>query len=157
MNSDTKLIGSIPDIDIDETLNVEGQYYREGVESGLAQGAADQYRDGLQYGYQTGYQRFLVVGYCKGLWEWWSYKYGDDKEHERIKCHLNQLETYLKEIDNSNDEAVVEKYEKTVIKIRNKIRVIATVLKEPQLAKAIDDVIAIGGQVHLNENPDDMW
>lgn len=142
------------DIDVDEILNVEEEYYREGVEAGLAQAAADQYRDGLQYGYQTGFQRFLVVGYSRGLWEWWNHTYGDN---DRIMGHLKQLEAYLDEIDTSNEESVVEKYEKSVTKIRNKIRVIATVLKQPALTRSIDEVIGIGGAVHLNENPDDMW
>lgn len=143
--------------ELDDILNLEEQYYNEGFIEGQNESTKKQLLEGKEYGYQTGFQRFLIVGYISGLIEFW-YKNINSYDQKSLKNHLDQLQIILDGIKMTNFDDDVEKYEKSLIKLRNKIRIITNLVKEQWKFKDVDDLVKeIGGIVQLNENVNDMW
>lgn len=143
--------------EFDNILNLEEAYYNEGFIEGQQESTRKQFLEGKEYGYQTGFQRFLIIGYITGLIDVWE-KNIDQYEQKSLKNHLDQLKVILEGIKLTNHDEDVEKYEKSLIKLRNKIRIITNLIKEQWKFKEVDDLVKeIGGIVQLNENVDDMW
>ncbi|CAH6722346.1 protein Lto1p [[Candida] jaroonii] len=143
--------------ELDDILNLEEQYYNEGFIEGQNESTKKQLLEGKEYGYQTGFQRFLIVGYISGLIEFW-YKNINSYDQKSLKNHLDQSQIILDGIKMTNFDDDVEKYEKSLIKLRNKIRIITNLVKEQWKFKDVDDLVKeIGGIVQLNENVNDMW
>lgn len=75
-----------------------------------------------------------------------------------VANHLKQLEALIKDIPITNGDEEVAHYEKSVAKARNKLRVIATLVKETSKIAKLDELIKeVGGQLQVSENVDDMW
>ncbi|ABN65012.2 predicted protein [Scheffersomyces stipitis CBS 6054] len=145
-------------IDTDEVLNVEEEYYQKGFREGQEQSTRQQEMEGKEYGYQTGFQRFLIVGYIDGLVEHWSRNIQTYEASASVANHLKQLEALIKDIPITNGDEEVAHYEKSVAKARNKLRVIATLVKETSKIAKLDELIKeVGGQLQVSENVDDMW
>lgn len=146
------------DENMDQLLNLEEQYYEEGYREGQEESTRLQYIEGKEYGYQTGFQRFLVVGYIKGLIEYWEShleSYGSSKS---ISGHINQIKGVIDNIPLKNDDEAVALYEKSINKIRNKVRIVGTITKELYKVSQLDDIIKeVGGNLQVSENVDDMW
>lgn len=147
--------------DIENVLNLEDKYYDEGYRAGQGVSVQEQYLEGMEYGYQTGMQRFLIVGYMKGLIEYWKshlYLYEKTVSLKTLENHLNQAASVLESISMANTEDAVREYEIAVLKSKNKIRVIANICKEQWKINNIDNFIKdVGGQLQASENLDDMW
>ncbi|CAI5755610.1 unnamed protein product [Candida verbasci] len=142
-------------LDTDEILNLEVENYEKGFKEGQLQSSRDELLEGKQYGYQTGFQRFLIVGYIQGLVEDWETKID---QYENVKSHLSQLRALIFNIPTVNDDKEVEIYEKNLLKARNKLRTIATVLKENWKINELDNLIKeVGGNLQVSEHLDEMW
>lgn len=147
-------------IDTDEILNLEDQYYQEGFQEGQEHSTRQQYMEGKEFGYQTGFQRFLIIGYIEGLLNYWKRNidaYGGH-QNNTLNNHITQLETLISEIQTTNGDKEVEAYEKIMVKSRNKLRVIATITRESWKINNVDQLIKeMGGKLKVSENVDEMW
>lgn len=153
----TQMLFDIDD-NMDLILNLEEQYYREGYLEGQAESTKRQYKEGKEYGYQTGFQRFLVLGYIKGLVEYWEKNLDKYEASESIRHHIDQTWILIKLVDLSNDDEAVKRYEKSILKIRNKARILASLCKEQHKLSHIDTIIReVGGEMKVSENMDEMW
>lgn len=142
------------DLTLDGALDLEENYYNEGFSEGHERSAKEQYLEGKAYGLQTGFQRFLIVGYIRGLLEEWNKLPADNK----ISSHLSQLKDLIEDIPLSNGDEEVAQYEKVVSKARNKIRVIASLTHTSDKLSKLDDLIKlVGGSMHVSENVENMW
>lgn len=147
------------DIDTDEVLNLEQEQYQIGYQEGVEESAKQQYLEGKQFGYQTGFQRFLIVGYIKGLIEEWEGhidNYSDSKSV--LSNHLQQLKSYVDNILVNNDETSVAQFELQLKKARNKLRVICQLVKESWKINNLDTLVEqVVGSMQVSENVDEMW
>lgn len=147
------------DIDTDEVLNLEQEQYQIGYQEGVEESAKQQYLEGKQFGYQTGFQRFLIVGYIKGLIEEWEGhidNYSDSKSV--LSNHLQQLKSYVDNILVNNDETSVAQFEIQLKKARNKLRVICQLVKESWKINNLDTLVEqVVGSMQVSENVDEMW
>ncbi|CCG23394.1 hypothetical protein CORT_0D05550 [Candida orthopsilosis Co 90-125] len=147
------------DIDTDEVLNLEQEQYQIGYQEGVEESAKQQYLEGKQFGYQTGFQRFLIVGYIKGLIEEWEGhidNYSDSKSV--LSNHLQQLKSYVDNISVNNDETSVAQFELQLKKARNKLRVICQLVKESWKINNLDTLVEqVVGSMQVSENVDEMW
>lgn len=142
--------------EIDKVLDLEEQYYNEGLAEGKSQPTYHQYIEGKEYGYQTGFQRFLVIGYMKETAKIWRKQDGNSIE-KSMDTHLRQLEALL-DVPMTNGDAEVAVYEKNVAKARNKLRVIATIRKDQARIAKLDQLVdEVGGRLQDSENLDEMW
>ncbi|CAH2354332.1 protein Lto1p [[Candida] railenensis] len=143
------------DFDFDQVLNLEEEYYNEGFKEGQEFSTKEQYIEGKEYGYQTGFQRFVMVGYMKGLLESWREL---ENPSSSLENHLNQLESLINTIQLTNGDEEVAIYEKNISKARNKLRVIATLTKDSDKVNKLDELVKnVGGSLQVSENVDDMW
>lgn len=152
-------IGDV-NIDTDDILNIEEQYYDEGYREGQNQSTSEQYKEGKEFGYQTGFQRFLIVGYVKGLYQYWqkNIEQYDKAARKSIQLHLALVNSLINDLKLTNGDAEVAAFEKTVVKIRNKLRVLASLTKESWKINQVDNLMKeIGGQPQVSENVDDLW
>lgn len=141
------------DITLDDVLDLEKEYYEEGYTEGQERSVKDNRLEGKAYGLQTGFQRFLVVGYIRGLIEIWS---KDDSK--AVQNHLKQLKDLMSDIPTTNGDKEVELYEQAIGKARNKVRVLGTITKTSEKVAKLDSLLKeIGGQLQVSENVDDMW
>lgn len=139
------------ELDLDGVLDLEQEAYQRGYDEGVGELRKQNYVEGKQYGYQTGFQRFVIIGYLRGLVTRWQ---GNDK----VKPHVDKLEQLLNAITTGNDEKAVQLYEDNLNKARNKARVVALILGEPALVAGLDEMIrAVCGDLKLQQDPDDMW
>lgn len=146
------------DSNMDQLLNLEEQYYHEGYKEGQEESTRLQYIEGKEFGYQTGFQRFLVVGYIKGLIEYWESHIEDYASSKSIVNHISLIKPVISTIPLSNNDSDVAIYEKSITKIRNKVRLIGTLSKELFKVNQLDDIIKqVGGSLQVSENVDDMW
>lgn len=142
---------------MDQLLNLESQYYEDGFSQGQQESTRKQMIEGKEYGYQTGFQRFLVVGYIRGLHNYWLENLSQ-YESKSLSNHLLQLEAMLAAISTGNGDKEVEIFEKNVVKSRNKVRVISNIVKEQWKVNKLDELLAdVGGQMQVSEKVDDMW
>lgn len=148
---------SDPNNNLDFVLNLEQDFYDQGFKQGQQESTKLQYLEGKVFGYQTGFQRFLIVGYIAGLVEYWQtniekYNIGS------LDDHLENAQNLLNQISLTNNEKDVTNYEKVLVKLRNKLRIISNLVKEQEKFKNVNQLIKeIGGDLTLNENPNDMW
>lgn len=146
------------EIDTDEVLNLEQEYYQKGFEEGEAQGIREQFLEGKQYGYQTGFQKYLIVGYIQGLLDNWKTDIENYSHINGFVNHINQLEKYLKDIPMDNEELHVEEFDRIVHKARNKLRVVTTIAKEAWKSNLLDEIIRrVGGNIQVSTDEVDMW
>lgn len=148
------------DIDgnIDLLLHLEQDYYEEGYREGQEESTRLQLMEGKEYGYQTGFQRFLVVGYIKGLVEYWESHIDSYGSSKAMSSHITQVKNAIDQIPKGNNESDVALYETSINKIRNKVRVIGTMTKELAKISQLDELIKeVGGTLQVSENVDDMW
>lgn len=141
------------DVNLDDVLNLEEEFYSKGYQEGQEKTASEQFLEGKVYGLQTGFQRFLVVGYIKGLVDEW-----EKLPEKAVQLHLKQLRSYVDDMSVSNDDKAVEQYEKKVLLARNKVRVIANITKTSDKVAKLDSLIKeVTGSLQVAENMDEMW
>lgn len=144
---------AMADLSLDAVLDLEDEFYAKGYEDGQQQSSKEQYVEGKIYGLQTGFQRFLVVGYIQGLLAGWR-----KIDSKSVQLHLDQLEKLVSDIPLTNGDLDVEKYERAVVKARNKVRVVATLTKTGGSIANLDSLLKeVGGSLQVSENVDDMW
>lgn len=141
------------DVNLDDVLNLEEEFYSKGYQEGQEKTASEQFLEGKVYGLQTGFQRFLVVGYIKGLVDEW-----EKLPEKAVQLHVKQLRSYVDDMSVSNDDKAVEQYEKKVLLARNKVRVIANITKTSDKVAKLDSLIKeVTGSLQVAENMDEMW
>ncbi|CUM68521.1 uncharacterized protein PRCAT00006247001 [Priceomyces carsonii] len=144
-------------IDSEEVLNLEEQSYQKGFEEGIAKGAQERYIEGKEYGLQTGFQRFLIVGYLKGLAEYWEDNISS-YDQKSLPSHISQLKELLNGVPTSNEEEDVADYDNKVKKARNKARLIANMVGDSQRVNNIDSLVReVGGTLQVSENVEELW
>lgn len=147
------MVNPMDHISLDEVLDLEDSYYKQGFQEGQTESVRSQFKEGKIYGLQTGFQRFLVVGYIEGMMSFWR-----SLDDSRITLHLAQLAEMVENIPTTNGDQEVEKYEKAVSRARNKIRVIATITKSNDRIAKLDSLLKeVGGSLQVSENMDEMW
>lgn len=105
--------------DMDELLNLEEIFYKEGYEEGLSVKAGSNFMEGKQYGLQVGFQRFLLLGEIEGylnIVETWKV------EGIAFTRNLETLRSLLKGIRLDNSDATVADFDSRFLKIKNKFR-----------------------------------
>ena len=143
------------EFDLDDVLHLEDTFYKDGFKEGREKSTRDQYIEGKEYGYQTGYQRFLIVGYMKGLVQVWRSQI--DQYPGLVPAMLDQLERLL-DVPITNGDKEVAVYEQNLTKARNKLRVIAAVIKEQDKINDLDaKVKRIVGNLQVQEDMNEMW
>lgn len=143
---------------MDSLLYLEEDFYKEGYKEGQEKGAWELYREGKQYGYQTGFQRFLIVGYIRALVERWKNECPQNEENKNIRKHLDNLEGTINSILKFNNEKDVREFEKKLSKSKNKIRMVAYMLKKREQVDKLDEYLnEIGGGVQVSRNSEEMW
>ncbi|KAI5954176.1 hypothetical protein KGF54_001951 [Candida jiufengensis] len=146
------------DIETDDTLGLERQYYDIGYKEGIDQSTKEQYLEGKQFGYQTGFQRFLIVGYIRGLIQDWELNLKKYDNQQSLNNHLSQIKSCMDKISLVNNDKEVEKFEINLRKSRNKLRVLVGITKESWKIDNLDELInKVGGNMQISENVDDMW
>lgn len=147
------------DIETDEILNLEQEQYQIGYQEGVEQSAKEQYLEGKQFGYQTGFQRFLIVGYIRGLVEDWESHISEYGSIEStLRNHLKQLKNCLDGLLMINDEDSVAQFEIQLKKVRNKLRVICQLNKESWKINDLDKLVEqVGGSMQVSEDVVEMW
>ncbi|EGV61697.1 hypothetical protein PSN45_000384 [Yamadazyma tenuis] len=146
------------DENLDSLLNLEEQYYKEGYREGQEESTKAQYLEGKEYGFQTGFQRFLVIGYIRGLVDFWENQVETYDASKSIKTHITQIRAIMEKVPLSNKDADVGEYEKVVNKARNKVRIIASLCKEQKKVSNIDQIIKeVGGEMQVSGDADEMW
>lgn len=141
------------EVNLEDVLLLEDEFYKKGYQEGQDESAREQYLEGKVYGLQTGFQRFLVIGYMRGLLDEWN-----QDSNKLTQTHLAQLEKYIGSISMSNDDAAVQDYEKALTLARNKVRVISAITKSGDKVAKLDELIReVGGTLQVSENVDDMW
>ena len=148
------------DIDFDDILNPEDEYYQQGYKEGQEQSARQQLHEGKQFGYQTGYQRFLIVGYIQQLVDDWERSGAGDKYDNwtQLQMHISLLRDLIGGIKTSNEDDDVAVYESNLKKARNKLRVIVGMTREFWKINTLDKIVEeVGGTLQVSENLDEMW
>ncbi|WLF78896.1 hypothetical protein PVL30_002643 [Lodderomyces elongisporus] len=148
------------DIDFDDILNPEDEYYQQGYKEGQEQSARQQLHEGKQFGYQTGYQRFLIVGYIQQLVDDWERSGAGDKYDNwtQLQMHISSLRDLIGGIKTSNEDDDVAVYESNLKKARNKLRVIVGMTREFWKINTLDKIVEeVGGTLQVSENLDEMW
>ncbi|GBL50638.1 hypothetical protein ACI3LY_001611 [Candidozyma auris] len=141
------------DITLDDVLDLENEFYKEGFTEGQEKSVRDNFLEGKAYGLQTGFQRFLVLGYIQGLVESW-----EQYQSKAVQGHLSQLKDIIKDIPLTNGDKEVAKYELAIGKARNKVRVLASITKSSEKIAKLDNLIKeVGGALQVSENVDEMW
>lgn len=148
------------EFDLDDVLNLEEEYYNRGYEDGAEQSTKEQYLEGRAYGLQTGFQRFLIIGIFKGLLEHWqnNIENYDNSIQEILRNRLEDLNKNLTQIKMTNDEIEVGKYEKLLLKCKNKIRIIHRLCKDGWENDNTNKIVKeVGGDLHVSDNYEEMW
>ncbi|EDO19084.1 hypothetical protein Kpol_2000p51 [Vanderwaltozyma polyspora DSM 70294] len=107
--------------DMDELLNLEEQFYQEGYQEGQNENLKHNFIEGKQYGLQTGFQRFLLVGQIKGICKVLE---RSCQENNSLLKNINQVQELISTIKLDNSPKNVEQYESTMVKVKNKFRII---------------------------------
>jgi hypothetical protein len=145
------------DLDTDEVLNPELAHYHLGYEEGIQESSHQQLLEGREYGYQTGFQRFIIIGYIDGIVKHWRAN-ANKYDSKTLVGHLDQLQDFVRGISFSNDEEDVKNYETLLSKARNKVRLIANLVKESDKINKLDELVQeVGGNIHISENLEEMW
>lgn len=105
-------------MDFDDVLNLEEQFYQQGIAEGKRDVSRQQYNEGKQYGYQTSFQRFVILGYYQGIVE--SIVQRDTtKKLEPVCLDISHA---LERLPKSNTDADIESFGKTCKSLGNKMR-----------------------------------
>ncbi|SCV03165.1 LANO_0G02542g1_1 [Lachancea nothofagi CBS 11611] len=113
-------------MDYDETVNLEEQFYQVGFEEGRRENLEHNLIEGKQYGLQVGFQRFLFLGLVQGVCN--SLK--ALKLSPSIEKNVNLMLELIDEIPMGNENASVEIYERNMVKLKNKFRLLLMVLSK---------------------------
>lgn len=131
--------GNMTGVDMDALLELEDQYYRKGLEEGLAENVKHNYLEGKQYGLQVGFQRYLLLGQISGLLDVLEVLDGDKKVFAK---KIQSVRLLLSGLHMSNDAASVADYEEKFTKIKNKFRTILLLLQK-QLKTGPDNTLSL--------------
>ena len=109
------------DNEFDKVLTLEDQFYQEGYEEGSKENITHNYLEGKQYGLQIGFQRFILVGQMLSLCTVIESQFTSNKALLKSTSSVREL---IASIKMDNEEDSVEHYESTVVKLKNKFRII---------------------------------
>ncbi|ODQ80366.1 hypothetical protein BABINDRAFT_35836 [Babjeviella inositovora NRRL Y-12698] len=148
------------EFDFDQILNLEEGFYQQGFDEGQSESTKKQYIEGKEFGYQTAYQRFIIIGYVKGLLKTIPQTHASlCSSNKALSLTLLQLTKLVGEVRPDNSDVSVAIFETNIVKIRNKCRVLNGLLKhQGDLVKEIDALVGeISGQIKTSESADNMW
>lgn len=110
----------------DDVLNLEEQFYQEGYEEGRSENLAHNLIEGKQYGLQVGFQRFILVGLIQGycnLLKTLTLNTSIDK-------NIDVILGLISEIPFGNEDVSVQTYDRNLVKLKNKFRVLLMALSK---------------------------
>ena len=113
-------------MDFDEVLNLEEQFYQEGFEEGRLANLAHNYLEGKQYGLQIGFQRFILIGLIEGFCN----VIRAEQVSPSIEKLVSSIPELVDEIGLGNDELSVQVYERNIVKLKNKFRLLLLALNK---------------------------
>ncbi|SCU95838.1 LAFA_0G02608g1_1 [Lachancea sp. 'fantastica'] len=110
----------------DDVLNLEEQFYQEGYQEGRNENLAHNLIEGKQYGLQVGFQRFTLIGLIQGCCNLLK----TQQLNPSIDKNIDVVLGLISEIPHNNEEASVQIYERNLVKIKNKFRVLLMALSK---------------------------
>lgn len=123
---------------MDELLNLEEKFYKEGYEEGLAVKAKDNFKQGKQYGLQVGLQRFLLLGEIEGYIDVIA---AQNIDNTSLSKNIEIVRSLLRGLRFDNSDETVADFDSRVLKIKNKFRTILLVLNRKQNYGFKDSII----------------
>lgn len=166
------MTNGIDDLNFDEVLDIEQQYYQKGFDEAFSVGEEHSYKDGKQFGIQTGFQRFILIGALKRVCGLLEQAVQNDNNKESVGKHIAALSDVLhnlnkfysensKTISATNSAQDVELYEDLIKRIRSKAKVVFTKLGYKTLYPELENTCKlISGEVpstQINSVEKDMW
>ncbi|AMD19558.1 HCL593Cp [Eremothecium sinecaudum] len=107
-------------MDIDSLINLEELNYKAGYENGRQEGLLHNLVEGKQFGLQVGFQRYVMLGQIKGICT----AIASIVSEASIKKNINTVLEMIEQTPMDNEPQNVEVYEASLVKIRNKFRLI---------------------------------
>lgn len=108
-------------MDVDELLFLEEQFYEEGYQEGRNENLKNNLLEGKEFGLQVGFQRFVLLGQMLGLCDVLESFELKNKSFTKNVATIREL---INTVQFNNEEENVEGLEKTLIKLKNKYRLI---------------------------------
>lgn len=113
-------------MDFDEVLNLEEQFYQEGYQEGREANLRDNYLEGKQYGLQVGFQRYALLGQIRGICEVLESRTTD----AALQKNVDAVKRIIDSVPTDNDDTNVAAYERSMVRLRNKFRLVLTLLRK---------------------------
>lgn len=132
--------------------NFHRRFYNEGFEEGQTESTKKSFIEGKEYGMQAAFQKYVFVGQVKGLVDVLSQAREGQELSGQAKNQLDQIVVLINSIKLDNDYGNVVESDKSITKIRNKVRILMNMLdtKKQLTLSALDDVA--GFITGLNED-----
>ncbi|KAL3233898.1 hypothetical protein RNJ44_03938 [Nakaseomyces bracarensis] len=108
-------------MDVDELLFLEEQYYAEGFQEGRNENLKNNLLEGKEFGLQVGFQRFVLLGQMLGLCDVLE---SMGLQNKSIAKNIATVRELISTVQFNNEEENVEGLEKTLVKLKNKYRLI---------------------------------
>ncbi|SCU99274.1 LAME_0G02520g1_1 [Lachancea meyersii CBS 8951] len=113
-------------MDFGDVLNLEDQYYQDGFQEGRKENLTHNLIEGKQYGLQVGFQRFLLVGLIQGCCKMIKTLNVSTSVDKNIDIIIELID----EIPHGNEDASVQIYERNLVKLKNKFRLLLMALSK---------------------------
>ncbi|CEP64364.1 ribosome biosynthesis protein LTO1 LALA0_S11e02410g [Lachancea lanzarotensis] len=110
----------------DYVLNLEEQFYQEGYQEGRHENLAHNLIEGKQYGLQVGFQRFILIGLVQGCCS----VLKTLELNASIDKNIDLIVGLISEIPGDNEDVSVLTYERNLVKLKNKFRVLLMALSK---------------------------
>ncbi|KAK9466793.1 hypothetical protein V1512DRAFT_192213, partial [Lipomyces arxii] len=120
----------------DDVLSLEESFYNEGYNNGIKDGEKAGTSEGKQFGLETGFQRFLTLGIVQGRCEIWN-------KQSKQSRQLQVLTEMIAAVDVSNTEHAVDEFSKTIKTVRNRVKVVQRLMKDPVTVDLEDDAVKV--------------
>ncbi|CCE62104.1 hypothetical protein TPHA_0B04350 [Tetrapisispora phaffii CBS 4417] len=124
--------------EFDEVLKLEERFYKEGFEEGRRENLQHNYIEGKQFGLQVGFQRFILIGQMLGICNVLTARYSTNAA---LMKSVESVRKLIESIKFDNDAENVENYEVTVVKLKNKFRIILLALQRQLKGKKRTEVM----------------
>lgn len=105
----------------DELLFLEEQFYQEGYEEGRNENLKNNLIEGKEFGLQVGFQRFVLLGQMVGMCDVLD---SLQLKNNSLFKNIANVRELISSIELNNKEENVESLEKTLVKLKNKFRLI---------------------------------
>ncbi|SCU96765.1 LADA_0H02630g1_1 [Lachancea dasiensis] len=112
--------------EFDEVLNLEESFYVEGFKDGRSENLKHNHLEGKQYGLQVGFQRFIFIGVIRGVCN----ELKKLNFSASIDKNIQLILALIDEIPMDNRDESVQIYEKNIVRLKNKFRLLLMALSK---------------------------